>query len=32
MTQYAPAPAGINYRQAIQMLRTGEWSTGQGSR
>jgi hypothetical protein len=29
MTQYAPAPAGIDYRQAIQMLRASAGSTAQ---
>jgi len=24
MTQYAPVPLGIDYRQAIQMLRSGQ--------
>ncbi|MGD0860204.1 MAG: hypothetical protein ABR912_12940 [Terracidiphilus sp.] len=32
MTGYAPAPAGIDYRQAIQMLRGGTGSAGQPSR
>jgi len=32
MTQYAPAPAGIDYRQAIQMLRDGTGGMGQPSR
>ena len=32
MIGYAPAPAGIDYRQAIQMLRGGTGSAGQPSR
>jgi hypothetical protein len=32
MTQYAPVPAGIDYRQAIQMLRGGAVSTAQAGR
>jgi hypothetical protein len=32
MTQYAPVPVGIDYRQAIQMLRGGIGSAGQPSR
>jgi hypothetical protein len=32
MTQYAPVPAGIGYRQAIQMLRSGEGGAAQSSR
>jgi len=32
MTQYAPVPVGIDYRQAIQMLRAGAVSTAQAGR
>jgi len=32
MTQYAPVRAGIDYRQAIQMLRAGAAGTAQGGR
>jgi hypothetical protein len=32
MTQYAPVPAGIDYRQAIQMLRASAVSTAQAGR
>jgi hypothetical protein len=32
MTRYAPVPAGIDYRQAIQMLRGEAGSAGQPSR
>ena len=32
MTQYAPVPAGLDYRQAIQMLRTGTGLGVQGGR
>jgi hypothetical protein len=32
MTQYAPVPIGLNYRQAIQMLRSGQRGAAQASR
>ncbi len=32
MTQYAPAPQGIDYRQAIQMLRSSSSSNPPGNR
>jgi len=32
MTQYAPVPPGIDYKQAIQMLRTGAGGSAQASR
>jgi hypothetical protein len=32
MTQYAPVPVGIDYRQAIQMLRGEAWSAEQTNR
>jgi len=32
MSQYTPVPAGLNYRQAIQMLRAGTAAGLQGSR
>jgi hypothetical protein len=32
MTRYAPVPVGIDYQQAIQMLRSGEWSAARPSR
>jgi hypothetical protein len=32
MTQYAPVHVGIDYRQAIQMLRAAPGSTSQASR
>ena len=32
MSQYAPVPAGLNYRQAIQMLRAAPASTAQNGR
>jgi hypothetical protein len=32
MTRYAPVPAGLGYRQAIQMLRAGPGSNIPGSR
>ena len=31
MTQYAPVPAGIDYRQAIQMLRASRACTAMRS-
>jgi len=30
MTQYAPVPAGLGYRQAIQMLRAAPGNRAQG--
>jgi hypothetical protein len=32
MTQYAPVPAGLDYRQAIQMLRVGAGATANTAR
>jgi len=32
MTQYAPVPQGLSYRQAIQMLRAGSAASFKGSR
>ena len=32
MTQYAPAPVGMGYRQAIEMLRAGPGGAAQGAR
>jgi len=32
MTQYAPVPLGMDYRQAIQMLRAGTAGAAQGNR
>jgi hypothetical protein len=32
MTQYAPVPANLDYKQAIEMLRGGTGSAGQASR
>ncbi len=32
MTEYAPVPAGIDYRQAIQMLRAGSASNRASNR
>jgi hypothetical protein len=32
MTGYAPVPASLNYRQAIQMLRGGPGGAAQGGR
>jgi hypothetical protein len=32
MTQYAPVPVGLDYRQAIQMLRADAGGVAKGSR
>jgi hypothetical protein len=32
MTRYAPVPVGLDYRQAIQMLRAGAGGAAKGSR